>query len=184
MTGPGVGRAMRALVTGAMNPHGDAVVRALAKAGHPVRAFGVPHDENPFEGLDVQVHPGRIDVTGSIEPVLSQRELLVHAANLDAPGADAKAHAFKIERGTLSARYGVEREQVSAFIALFPAKPSRAFSEVLAGARAQVDGTRGFLHKKCLDVTTPEDAAAQVLAALKDMPDLGMIEGANDAVTA
>lgn len=176
---------MRVVVTGVMNPFGAAVVRALAEAGHGVRAFGVPHDENPFQGLgNVHPHPGRIDVTGSIEPVLSQRQALIHCANLDAPGKDRKAHAFKIERGTLAARYGAEREQVDDLIALFPASPDARFAPSMEAAEAQVGRTRGFVNHRVLKVASPDDAARQVLDALRDMPALGMIEGANDAVTA
>lgn len=175
---------MRVVVTGAMNAYGRTIVEALARDGHAVRAFGVPPGEDPFHLPNVLCHPGRVETGGSIEPVLSERQVLVHAACLDAPGKDKHAHALKVLRGTLYARYGAEREQVDHFLHLAPAQPERAFAAVQQEAAATARATRGILNVRVLEVTDPASAAEQVRRALRELPELGTIQGADDAVTA
>lgn len=175
---------MRVVVTGAMNRFGRQIVQALAADGHAVRAFGVPPGEDPFGLPNVLCHPGNVETGGSIEPVLSERQALVHAACLDEPGKDRKAHARRVERGTLYTRYGAEREQVDHFLHLTPADPGRAFAQVQRQAAETARATRGLLNVRVIEVTDPASAVAAVRRALKELPVLGAIEGADDAVTA
>jgi NAD(P)-dependent dehydrogenase (short-subunit alcohol dehydrogenase family) len=177
-------RPMRVVVTGVQNPYGQAIVRALAGAGHHVRAFGTEVGSNPFADLDnVQPHPGRIEVVGSIEPVLSQREALVHAACLDAPGKDRQAHAFKIERGTLGCRYGAEREMLDHFVHVTPAHPARLYAKVQEQAMATAQATRGPINVAIIRAEAPDATAAEVLRRLESLPERGYLPGANDAIT-
>lgn len=111
---------MRVVVTGAANPQGSAIVDALVQEGYKVRLFAVDADVAAKWGDNVQWYPGHVATTGSIEPVLAEREVLVHAAALDAPGKDKNAHAFHIERSTLACRYGAERELLDQFIHVAP----------------------------------------------------------------
>lgn len=157
---------MRVLVTGATNAHGKAIVEALLQAGHQVRAFGVPVGEQPFGELDVECFPGRVEIGGSVEPAAAECQMLIHAANLDAPGRDDRAHAFHLERGTLYARYAAERELVQKFIALFPSETPRKWQAVLVQAESHVKATRTIVPHQILRVGEPADAATQVLQAL------------------
>lgn len=162
---------MRILVTGPTNPVGAALVRAVASAGHEVRAFGVPAGEDPFAGMaNVSVFPGWVKVGGSIEPVASECQAVIHAAPLDAPGEDAKAHAVHIEKGTLYARYAAERELVQLFAALLPADAPRAFSKAVAQAKAHVQATRRLVPHLLLEVADPALAVREVMAALSIIP--------------
>lgn len=179
---------MRVLVTGATNPVGEAIVRALLAKGHDVRAFGVRAGDDRFAGTDAQCFPGWVEVGGSIEPVLSEREALVHAAGLDAhvKGKDGvRRHATKIQKGTMYARYAAEREQVDHFVLVMPANPGKVFGTLHAEAVSEVEQTRGDIH---VHVVAHEDdvqaTAADVVAALESEPMLGTIVGGHDnAVT-
>lgn len=158
---------MRILVTGAANPFGAAVCQALAKAGHDVRAFGIPAGEDPFPGAaNIECYPGDIVTGGSIEPVAAECQAVVHCANLDAAGADKAADVARIEAGTRYARYGAERELVQQFIALFPATVPRGFGKATAQAEAHVKATRKLVPHFLLHVATPDEAARQVIATL------------------
>jgi nucleoside-diphosphate-sugar epimerase len=142
---------VRILVTGPLNPVGRAVVTALAKQGHQVRAFGVDAGSDPFRGMaNVECYPGWVWVGGSLEPVASEVRALVHCAPLDAPGDDRAAHTAMLEKGTLYARYCAERELVGAFVVAFPASPGR-HSKALAQARAHVTGTRKLVPTEVVE---------------------------------
>ncbi|MEK6975331.1 MAG: hypothetical protein AABY18_03205 [Candidatus Thermoplasmatota archaeon] len=158
---------MRILVTGAANPFGAAVCEALAKAGHTVRAFGIPAGVDPFHGADnIECYPGDVVAGGSIEPVAVECQAIVHCANLDDAGKDKQVQAVRIEAGTRYARYGAERELVSHFIAVFPAVPARGMGEATRQAEAHVKATRKLVPHFLLHVASPDEAARQVLATL------------------
>lgn len=178
-----MGRLMRVAVTGPMSKVGKAIVKELVGRGHHVRAFGVPQGEDPFPDLDVQYHPGSVQVGGSIEPVLSERQALVHAACMDDPGKDKKQHAVHIEQGTLYARYGAEREQVDHFIHVTPKDPDRRYETVLRQAIAHVQDTRGIMNVRIVQADEPTETAKEVVDLLEEMPMLGAIEGDENAVT-
>ena len=179
---------MRILVTGAGNPFGKAVVGLLLRDGHQVRVFG--DDEAviaPFAGLGtVHWYPGDVRVGGSIEPALSEREALVHVSGLDAAGKDLKAHATKVERGTLYARYGAEREQVDHFVHVTPSgEVPRAFRAAHANALAAARGLRGTINLTVVEASFPDQVARDVLKALRNKDLLGKQPGREtDAVTA
>lgn len=175
---------MRVAVTGPLNPYGSAIVRELAARGHDVRAFGVPAGDDPFPDLDVRCHPGWVQVPGSIEPVLSEREAIIHAACLDAPGKDKQAHAVLIDRGTLYTRYGAEREQVDHFIHLTPKEPDARFVDMHRRAVAQAQATRGIINVRVAEAgREPSETAREVVDLLESMPHLGTIQGVENAVT-
>jgi hypothetical protein len=173
--------AMRVLVTGATNPVGAAIVRAMAGAGHEVRAFGIEPGTNPFEGnAAVECFPGLVEIGGSVEPALSEVGAVVHAACLDAPGKDAHAHAVHLERGTLYARYGAERELVDRFIVLLPAQPDKAWRKALAAAEAHAKATKPIVSCSILRVLPgAADATAsevvRLLTASPRVPQMGAI---------
>ncbi len=116
---------MRVLVTGAGNPVGRAIVSALLREGNQVRLFGGDASVlAAFEGQGAVSHfPGDLATAGSIEPALSERQVIVHAACCDEPQKDKHAYAIQVARGTLFARYGAEREQVDHFVHVEPAAP-------------------------------------------------------------
>lgn len=159
---------MRVLVTGPLNPVGAAVVQSLAKAGHEVRAFGVPAGTDPFHGLaGVECYPGDVATGGSIEPVAVECKAVVHAASLDAPGTDRQAHAVKVERGTRYTRYGAERELVDRFVCILPQSPEPAWSKALDAAEAHAKGTLEVpVTILRASVRDPEAAAREVLRIL------------------
>lgn len=162
-----LGRAVRVLVTGSQNPVGRAVVAALVKDGHQVRAFGIPAGSDPFHGdANIECYPGLLQVGGSLEPVAAECHALVHCANLDAPGSDRQAHAALIEKGTLYARYAAEREPVGAFVAVFPVAPGRAWGKVIEQAKAHVSGTHRLVPMTVVESEDPEKVVAAVRAAL------------------
>lgn len=158
--------AMRVIVTGAANPTGAALCKALAKAGHQVRAFGIPAGEDPFHDAAIEPYPGDIATGGSVEPVAAECQVFVHASSLDAVGDDRQAHAVKVERGTRYARYSAERELVSQFIAVFPANPARGFGDVQKQAEEHVRATRKIVPHFLLHVASPDEAVRQVLATV------------------
>ena len=158
---------MRVIVTGAANPFGAAVCKALAKAGHDVRAFGIPAGEDPFHGAaGISCFPGDIASGGSVEPVAAECQAFVHASNLDPAGDDRVAQGVHIEAGTRYARYSAERELVSMFAALFPAAAPRGLGDAVKKAEAHVAGTRKIVPHVALHVATPDEAVKQVQAAL------------------
>lgn len=158
---------MRVLVTGPLNPVGRAVVQALAKDGHQVRAFGIPAGEDPFRGDSrIECYPGWMQVGGSLEPVASECQALIHCANLDAPGADRQAHAVHIEKGTLYARYAAEREPVGAFVVVLPAAAGRAYGKAVDQARTHVAGTHRLVPTTVVESIDPEAVVAAVRAAI------------------
>jgi nucleoside-diphosphate-sugar epimerase len=162
--------AMRILVTGAANPHGAAVCRALADKGHTVRAFGIAPGEDPFHHPQVEAFPGDLAIGGSVEPVAAECQALVHCAAFDAPASDRAAHAFHVERGTLYARYAAERELVSQFVAVLPSSAPRGLGDAVHQAEAHVKGTRKLVPHVLLYVATPEEAVREVLASIARIP--------------
>jgi uncharacterized protein YbjT (DUF2867 family) len=164
---PGALRAaMRVLVTGPTNPVGTAVVRALANAGHEVRAFGVEPGADPFGLPGVAVFPGRIDLGGSLEPVASECQAIVHCAPFDAVEGSRAHRGMVLENSTLFARYAAERELVQRLVVVVPAQPDKADAEALARAEARVKATRPSVPYAIVRAPTPEAAARDVLAAL------------------
>jgi nucleoside-diphosphate-sugar epimerase len=158
---------VRVLVTGCLNPVGRAVVSALAKDGHQVRAFGIAPGSDPFPGdARIECYPGWLQVGGSLEPVLSECQALIHCANLDAPGEDKQAHAVKVEKGTLYARYAAEREPVGAFVAVFPVAAGRTWGKVVDEATAHVAGTRRLVPTTVVESEDPEAVVGEVRAAI------------------
>jgi uncharacterized protein YbjT (DUF2867 family) len=158
---------VRVLVTGCLNPVGRAVVAALAKDGHQVRAFGIAPGTDPFHGdARIECYPGWLQVGGSLEPVLSECQALIHCANLDNPGEDKQAHAVHIERGTLYARYGAEREPVGAFVAVFPVAAGRAWGKVLDQAKQHVAGTHRLVPTTVVESEDPDVVVGEVRSAI------------------
>lgn len=163
---------MRILVTGAANPYGAAVARAAADAGHDVRAFGIPAGKDPFHDARIACFPGLLASGGSIEPVASQCEAIVHCSAFDAMGKDKVASGVQLSKGTMYARYSAERELVSQFIAVFPTQPARALSAAVQASQAEVAATRKIVPHVILRASTPEDAAKQAVAQLAKAPKL------------
>lgn len=158
---------MRVLVTGAGNPFGAAVATALADDGHEIRAFGIPAGRDPFHGAaNITCFPGDLATGGSIEPVASQCEVVVHCANLDGVGDDKALDTARIEAGTRYVRYSAERELVAQFIALFPAAPARGQGAALKQAEAHVAATRKLVAHHIVHVATPQEAVQQVARLL------------------
>lgn len=175
---------MRILLTGVGNPVGSAVAKALVDAGHQVRAFG-----GSLEGAEqvgAQFFPGDLKVGGSIEPALSERQALVHCACFDEPakGTTRQDQVNLIERGTLYARYGAEREQVDHFIHVAPASAPRPFLRAQQMAVEHAKATRGPMQVTVMEIDGAYEAVRRVLAALQK-PSLGKQPGREtDAVTA
>jgi NAD(P)-dependent dehydrogenase (short-subunit alcohol dehydrogenase family) len=161
-----LGRGVRILVTGSRNPVGRAVALALAKDGHQVRVFGIEPGSTPFQDSRIECYPGWLHVGGSLEPVLSECQALIHCANLDAPGDDKQAHAVHLERGTLYARYAAEREPVGAFVAVFPPSPGRTWGKAVAAAREHVEGTRRLVPTTVVESDDPDTVVAEARAAI------------------
>ncbi len=179
---------MRVCVTGATNPVGEAIVHALLNAGHDVRAFGVPAGDDRYEGTEALPFPGWVEVGGSLEPVLAEREALVHAAEFDAVGKGKVAvrnHAVRIQKGALYARYAAEREQVDHFVHVTPSNPGKTFGELHGAAVEEVEKMRGDIHVHVVVHENDASATAQdVVDALASTGMLGTIVGGHDnAVT-
>lgn len=180
-----IGAAMRVVVTGAGNPFGRAIVHKLLAKGHMVRLFGGgPEVVRAFEGEGtVQWHPGDLRVVGSIEPVLAEREVLVHAATMDEPHGDRTQWALGIERGAVGCRYGAERELLDQFIHLSPARPGR-FAQAHQRAVATVESCRK-VEASVVTAVEPESTADEVLRLVEDGPHFGRYPGREkDAVAA
>jgi uncharacterized protein YbjT (DUF2867 family) len=181
---------MRILVTGAGNLYGQAIVRALLVDGHQVRVFGGDASiMEAFAGMNhahLHWYAGDVKAGGSIEPALSERQVLVHVAGMDEPGKDRKAHAAHIEKGARYARYGAEREQVDHFILVAPESPPREFLKSHIAAAREADLVRGTVnHAVVRAAGDPNAVAAQVAKLLEKLPELGKQPGReNDAVTA
>lgn len=168
---------MRALVTGD-NPTGHAIVKELAANGYKVRAFGMTPQ---FDG--VKSFPGWVDVAGSIEPVLAEREAVIHTACLDEV-KDRSKLAVRIERGTRYTVFGAEREQVHHFVYVRPT-PNKVIHDVLEQADGYVAGLRGDVNVKTINAMGPAETAKAVLHVLHELPIKSDIVGGNDnAVTA
>ncbi len=176
---------MRVVVTGAANPVGRAIVHKLLAHGHMVRLFGGDaSDAAPFEGEGtVQWHAGDLRTLGSIEPVLAEREALVHAAACDKPLSDKIAWAETVERGALSCKYGAERELLEQLIHVVPANTGR-FSQAHASAVAHVESCRK-VEASVITAHDPETTAAEVVDLLESGPNRGRYPGReSDAVAA
>jgi nucleoside-diphosphate-sugar epimerase len=159
---------MRVLVTCPTNSVGAAVVRALAKAGHEVRAFGVEPGADPFHLANVLVFTGRVELGGSLEPVASECQALVHCALFDAVEGSRARRALVLENGTLFARYAAERELVQRLVVVFPTD-GREDAHALARAEAHVKATHPGVPHAILRAGTPDAAAKDVLAALEPL---------------
>ncbi len=158
---------MRVLVTGSENPFGRAVVDALAKAGHRVRAFGVAPGTDPFHGLaNVECYPGDVALGGSIEPPACECQAIVHCANLDEPGTDAKQHAIHIAEGTRYTRYAAEREFVGQLVYVAPWSPGRKWADALNKADVHIEGARVNHVTIRADPSNPGAAVEQILRAV------------------
>lgn len=181
---------MRVLVTGAGNPHGRAIVRALVKSGHQVRVFGGDSGVmEAFSGLgpgEAHWHPGDPALGGSIEPSLSERQALIHAAALDAPLGSRAAQVERIVQGARYARYGAEREQVDHFLLVTPDDPPKGLGKAHADAVAHCESARGVMNRAVVRAASdPAATAAEVVRLLGGLPELGKQPGReNDAVTA
>lgn len=162
--------AMRILVTGAANPYGAAVCRALADLGHTVRAFGIAPGEDPFHHPQVEPFAGDLAVGGSVEPVAAECQALVHCAAFDDAVPGGQSQSFHVERGTLYARYAAERELVAQFIAVMPSAAPRGLGAAVKQAETHVQGTRKLVPHVLLHVATPEEAARQVAASIARLP--------------
>lgn len=176
---------MRVVVTGAGNAFGRAIVHRLLQKGHMVRLFGGDQGVvREFEGEGtVQWHPGDLRVVGSIEPVLSEREVLVHAAPMDPPTGDRAQWAITLERGAVGCRYGAERELLDQFIHLSPAHPGR-FAQAHQRAVATVEACRK-VEASVVTADDPDATADEVLRLLEDGPHFGRYPGREkDAVVA
>ncbi len=181
-----VRRAMKVLVTGAANPVGRAIIDALLADGHEVRAFGIDAKDAAHlpDHEALAWYPGHLATGGSIEPVLAQRDALVHAACLDTPTKDRAAFAKHVEHGTLYTRYGAEREMVDVFVHVAPEDGGR-FAASQDKALATVQGIRGNIPLET--VRHGGDAAATaaaVVAALAKAKGYGLPPGKQAAVTA
>lgn len=187
---------MRVLVTGASNPYGLAIARELVAHGHQVRVFGgtadvlqsIPVKSGGAAGSGGAVtwFPGDVQIGGSIEPALSERQALVHAAALDAPASDRKAQALSVERGARYARFAAEREQVDAYVVLLPTTPPRGLESSFGVAETEANATRGTIHKAIVRADQdPAATASEVVRMLAKLPELGKQPGRDtDAVTA
>ena len=177
---------MRVVVTGAGNPHGAAIVDALVAKEHSIRLFGCTAEEAARWGDKVQWHAGHLSTVGSIEPVLAEREVLIHAACLDAePGKKQhEAFAARIERSTLGCRYGAERELLDQFIHVAPADAKGPFRENQARAVQIAEATRKVpVH--VVRAASPDATAQEVLRLLDADPHFGRYPGReSDAVAA
>ncbi len=72
---------MRALVTGATGRIGQHLVRALAGAGHTVRALAMPRDHRAADlASDVEVVFGRLEEPASLEPAVEGVDAVFHLA--------------------------------------------------------------------------------------------------------
>ena len=179
---------MRTLVTGAGNPFGAAIAQALLDAGHDVRLFavdaGVAARFRSGKGT-VTWYAGDVATMGSLEPALSERQALVHAASLDGPEMHRHGQATHIERAAMACRYAAEREQVDHYIVVLPAEPGRKLAATVDRAEETARKTRGTINVAVLRAQDPQQAARDVLAALQRLPELGKAPGReNDAVTA
>ena len=151
---------MRILVTGVQAPMGAAIVRTLAAAGHMVRAFGLAPGSNPFAATpSVEPFAGDAALGGSLEPVASECQAIVHVATLD-----AKPTARAVTEATRYARFAAERELVDQFIVVLPAAAPRALAAALAEAETLAKQAR--VPHTILAAETPEAAATQVARLL------------------
>ncbi len=154
---------MRILVTGAENPTGAAIATALAASGHTVRAFGIAPGTNPFaDQARIEPFAGDVALGGSLEPVASECQAIVHAASLD-----SKASAVHVASGTRYARFAAERELVQQFVVLLPADAPRSLSSAIEQAETLVKATR--VPHTLLVAETPEAAATQVSRLMADV---------------
>lgn len=176
---------MRVVVTGFSNPYGRAIVEQLLAQDHMVRLFGgTAEDAEPFADR-AQWHPGDVRTPGSIEPVLSEREVLVHAACVDAPGRDRRAHAVHIERGTLGCKYGAERELMDQFIHITPKREELGRYKEAQKRAVEIARSSRKVHVHVIDTSGgPETVAKAVLHAVEKGPHWGRYPGREtDAVT-
>lgn len=177
---------MRVLVTGA-NAYGRAIAARLVAAGHHVRLFG--GDADAVRGLPTSPgslawYAGDVATGGSIEPALSERQALVHAAALDEPAKAKAANVARILRGAKYARFAAEREQVDDFVVVVPDAP-RQFAAEHAAAEAEAKLTRGTINTAIVRAGADADAVAdEVARVLGKLPELGKQPGREtDAVT-
>lgn len=180
-----MGAAMRVVVTGAGNAFGRAIVHKLLQKGHMVRLFGGSPDLADAFASDgeVQWHAGDLHVLGSIEPVLAEREVLIHAASCDKPEGDKTSWAARVERATLGCKYGAERELLEQFIHLSPSHPGR-FGQAHERAVAIVESCRK-VEASVVAATDPDATAEEVLRLMEGGAHFGRYPGREkDAVAA
>lgn len=170
---------MRTVVTGAGNPYGEAIVHELLKRDHQVRLFAVDAEvAQRFEGEGtVPWYAGHLETPGSIEPVLAEREVLVHAACLDEPTGSRREHALHIERGTLGCKYGAERELVDQFIHVAPATGGRDPYRDVQKAAADMARSTLKVPVEVITASDPETTAKQVADAIEGGIHLGRYPG-------
>ena len=147
---------MRTLVTGATGRIGRHLVRALAEAGHTVRALVMPRDHRAADlASDVQVVFGRLEEPASLGPAVEGMDAVFHLA------------------GALTSGGGTEEEFVHVNI--------QGTYQLLKAARVRAPGLAHFVYASSDAVYFERpDADARYLPVDEDHPRLaGTVYGAS-----